>query len=132
MSPNEAKWFSHAFSNYGPQELSPMVNLGSSTSAYREVQSPHIEKILFAPLKQRDVKIVHADLKEEPGVDFVGNILDPEIRMLLCGLNVKSVLCSNVLEHVDDISTMCLALGEICPHGGCIFRPKMNTHSGST
>ena len=34
-------------------EISPLLNLGSSTRAFRELAKPHIERELFAPSGRR-------------------------------------------------------------------------------
>ena len=120
MSPEEAKWFSSAFSAHEADVLSPLLNLGSSTADYREKQCPYSEETLFAPLSRRGIKIVHADPKSESGVDFVGDILDPNVLLELRNLGVKSILSSNMLEHVKDIESVCHTLVEICPQEGLL------------
>ncbi|HYJ53336.1 MAG TPA: hypothetical protein VEW04_09190, partial [Allosphingosinicella sp.] len=58
-------------------DVSPLLNLGSSTGAFRSSAKPHVEARLFAPLREAGVEVVHCDLKEGEGVDVVGDILDP-------------------------------------------------------
>ena len=84
------------------QDISPLLNLGSSDARFRRETRPHIEARLFAPLRQAGVEVVHADLKQAPGVDVVGDILDPVIVARLQAMKFRCVLVSNLLEHVRD------------------------------
>lgn len=98
-----------------------MLNLGSSTRHFREVIKPHIEEELFRPLRDAGVKVVHSDLKEDEGVDLAGDILDPEVRRRLREMGFKSILLSNLLEHVIDREAVAAACEEIVGSGGCIL-----------
>lgn len=101
--------------------ISPLLNLGSSTGHFREVIKPHIDGELFAPLREAGMKVVHSDLKEDEGVDFAGDILDPEVRRRLKGMGFKCILLSNVLEHVRDRKEVTAACEEIVGPGGFIL-----------
>jgi hypothetical protein len=103
------------------QDVSPLLNLGSSTGHFRGVVKPHIESELFAPLREAGVKVVHCDLKEDEGVDVVGDILDPQMRRRLKGVGFKSILLSNLLEHVTDRETVAAACEDIVGSGGFIL-----------
>ena len=121
MSPSEALWFSKALGDRTVAELSPMLNLGSSTLEYRTVTCPHIDQLLFSPLAEKGVRVIHSDLKANPGVDIVGDILSFDIRKQLITFAIKSIFCNNLLEHVEDIGAVCRALSEICPHNGLLY-----------
>jgi len=101
--------------------VSPLLNLGSSTAHFREVTKPHIEGELFAPLREAGVKVVHCDLKEDKGVDFAGDILDPEVMRRLKGMGFKCILLSNLLEHVRNREAVTAACEEIVGPGGFIL-----------
>ena len=101
--------------------VSPLLNLGSSTRHFREVIKPHVDGELFAPLREAGVKVVHSDLKEDEGVDFAGDILDPEVLQRLKGMGFKCILLSNVLEHVRDREAVAAACEEIVGRGGFIL-----------
>jgi len=120
MSPAEALWFAKVLDNENVVKLSPMLNLGSSTKEYRTVTCPHIERDLFGPLVARGVKVFHSDLKVGPGIDIAADILDPDARREIGALGIQSVLCNNLLEHVEDIDLMYSAISEICPQGGLL------------
>ena len=103
------------------QGISPLLNLGSSTGHFREVIQPHIEREFFAPLRAAGVQVVHCDLKEDEGVDFAGDILDPEVIRRLKTGGFKCILLSNLLEHVRDREAVAVACEEIVDPGGFIL-----------
>ena len=103
------------------QGISPLLNLGSSTRYFREVIQPHIETELFAPLREAGVTVVHCDLKEDEGVDFAGDILDPGVIRRLKTGGYKCILLSNLLEHVRDREAVAMACEEIVGPGGLIL-----------
>jgi hypothetical protein len=125
MSPEEAGWFERALGRMAAAELSPMLNVGSSTLEYRTIVCPHIEQVLLGPLRNRGVRILHIDLKANQGVDIVGDILDRAVRSKIASLGVRSILCNNLLEHVEHLPETCEALAAICPSGGrlCLSVP---------
>jgi hypothetical protein len=102
-------------------EISPLLNLGSSTRAFREQAKPHIERDLFAPLRAAGVEVVHSDLKRAEGVDLAGDILDPVVRAALKGKGFRSLLIANMLEHVRDRAAVIAACEEIVGPGGLIL-----------
>lgn len=105
----------------GQGDISPLLNLGSSTRAFRERAKPHIERELFAPLRAAGVEIVHSDLKQADGVDVVGDILDPSVRADLKARGFRSLLIANMLEHVRDRAAVIAACAEIVGPGGLIL-----------
>jgi len=125
MSPEEASWFESVLRPMPPAQLSPMLNVGSSTLEYRTIVCPHIEQVLLGPLRDRGVRVLHIDLKASNGVDIVGDIIDRAVRSQVTALGVKSILCNNLLEHVEDVHETCRALAEMCPPGGnlCLSVP---------
>ena len=58
----------------GRDDISPLLNLGSSTGHFRRVTKPHIEALLFAPLRRAGVEVVHCDIKRDEGVDLVADV----------------------------------------------------------
>jgi hypothetical protein len=102
-------------------EISPLLNLGSSTRAFREQAKPHIERELFGPLRAAGVAVFHSDLKQADGVDLVGDILDPAVRADLKGRGFRTLLIANMLEHVSDRASVTRACEEIVGPGGLIL-----------
>jgi SAM-dependent methyltransferase len=105
----------------GQRAVSPLLNLGSSTRAFRETAKPHIHDELFAPLAAAGVRVFHSDLKHADGVDLAGDILDPAVRADLRAQKFKCLLCSNLLEHVRDRAAVAAACEEIVGPGGLIL-----------
>lgn len=102
-------------------DVSPLLNLGSSTQAFRELEKPHIERELFAPLRAAGIQVVHCDLKSDQGVDIAGNVLDPDVRARLAQQGFRCVLLSNLLEHVVDRAAVTHACEDIVGPGGVIL-----------
>jgi hypothetical protein len=102
-------------------DISPLLNLGSSTRAFREHAKPHIERELFAPLTAANVVVVHSDLKQADGVDVPGDIMDPTVRRELKACGFKALLIANMLEHVRDRAAVIAACEEIVGPGGLIL-----------
>jgi len=101
--------------------VSPLLNLGSSTRAFRETTKPHINDELFGPLAAAGIHVFHSDLKQADGVDLAGDIMDPAVRADLRARNFKCVLCSNLLEHVGDRDAVAAACEEIAGPGGLVL-----------
>jgi hypothetical protein len=101
--------------------VSPLLNLGSSTLAFRTLAKPHIESCLFAPLREAGVKVVHCDLKAGEGIDIVGDILDPALVGRLARMGFRCVLVANLLEHVRDRAAVIAACEEIAGPGALIL-----------
>jgi hypothetical protein len=116
----EARWIRTALSEL-PDDAFPVLNLGSSTRTFRERDWPYINELIFRPLVQRQVSVIHADLKAEDGVDVVFDFTSPADR---AGLGekigvVQTIICSNLLEHLSIPPPEAAAhLLKICPPGG--------------
>lgn len=100
--------------------MSPLLNLGSSTRAFREIDKPHIARELFAPLEAAGVTVVHSDLKQADGVDVAGDILDSAVQRDVAGRGFRCVLLANLLEHVRDRHAVAAACEAIVGPGGLI------------
>lgn len=102
-------------------DISPLLNLGSSTGEFRETVKPHIDAQLFMPLRRAGVAVFHSDLKSGEGVDFSGDILDPAVQATLRSKGFRCVLLSNMLEHVRDRAAVAAACEAIVGPGGLIL-----------
>ena len=100
MFQKEAAWLAQRLAGYSAEALSPVLNLGSSTEEFRSKTQPWIDELIFAPLRQRNVQVIHCDLKQAPGVDLTHNILEEEGFAALKALQPRTVLLCNILEHV--------------------------------
>lgn len=118
MRISEARWISKTLLGLPPAEVSPLVNVGSSTGEFREVRQPHIDREVFAPLRAAKIQIVHADLKSAPGVDVAGDLMDEGVQATLRARGCRTVLSSNLLEHVRDPRAFAGAMRALVPKGG--------------
>ena len=105
----------------GQPSISSLLNLGSSTRAFRQSANPHIERELFEPLRRAGVEVVHCDIKLDEGVDLAGDVRDPETIKRLKARGFKCVLAANLLEHVRERDEITEACEEIVGPGGLIL-----------
>lgn len=94
------------------------LNVGSSTAHFRDVEQPHIRRCFIAPLEQAGLRFIHCDMKQAPGVDEIGDLLDPQFRKRLKRHSAKLIVCSNLLEHLVDPRAFARACGELVVDGG--------------
>lgn len=117
----EARWLAARLDALEPHDIFPMYNIGSSTEHFRCVEQPYIDEYLFKPIRARRFEVVHVDTKAAKGVDLVGDLTDPDFLRDLRQLEIKSIMCCNLLEHVIDRRLVCGALLSMVPHGGYLF-----------
>ncbi|MEE4254750.1 MAG: hypothetical protein V2I50_11985, partial [Desulfuromusa sp.] len=124
----EALWFEELLPSFSVEELSPLVNIGSSTRAFREVEKPHIYRHVFRLLQEMGVQVIHSDIKQADGVDVVGNIFNDEALQTLKDLNPKALICGNMFEHIEDRQLLADRLMEVLPEGGLFFVTAPNSY----
>lgn len=117
MFKEEAMVIGHIFGELG-DKCSPVLNIGSSDLHFRKEVQPHIHEYIFKPLLEKGIEVVHADMKEEDGVDLVGNLNDPAFISQLTMRRFNSILCSNLLEHVENPGQLCGIMQQIVNPGG--------------
>ena len=117
----ESQWLGQRLTAIPDDALFPLLNVGSSTLEFRVLTQPYIDQNIFAPLRARGGKIYHLDLKRAPGVDIVGNLLDPVLLDRITNMQIRAVMISNLLEHVTDRQRLCDAVMKILPAGGYLF-----------
>ena len=72
----EAKWIGREISRIGSPNITPILDVGSSTKEYREKFQPWIDKYIFKQLREKKLEVKHLDIKDSPGVDIVGDLTD--------------------------------------------------------
>ncbi len=117
----ETGWLTRALTRRTVSELSPLLNVGSSTRALRETHQPWTERLLFAPLKARGVRVIHLDMREGEGIDIKADILDDADLERVRALRPKAILCCNILEHVRAPERLAARCCEIVGPGGYVF-----------
>lgn len=114
----ESIWIKNQFKIHFNDEDFPLLNLGSSTKKFREDDQSYIHKEIFLPLLKKKLKVIHTDIKNYDGVDIVGNINDLKFRNSLKEIGIKSILCSNLLEHIENPTLMVRSILNILPDNG--------------
>lgn len=117
----ESKWLGERLASIPTDDLSPLLNVGSSTEEFRTRQQPYIDANIFAPLRQRGANVYHADIKAAPGVDLVGDLLDERFLAEIAKLQIRSAMISNLFEHVTIRQQICEVVMRILPPGGYLF-----------
>jgi hypothetical protein len=121
LSPEEAVWLGNVLLKFETEMLSPLINLGSSSIDYRKQACTEIETHIFTSLIARGVKVYHADLKDEAGIDIVGDICDKNVQEEIYAKHPRALLCNNILEHVIDREAFCCACYSLLPKSGLLF-----------
>ena len=114
----ESIWIKNQFKFHFNNEDFPLLNLGSSTKKFREEDQSYIHKEIFLPLLKKKLKVIHSDVKKSDGVDIVGNINDLKFRNYIKGIGIKSILCSNLLEHIENPTLFVKSIIDILPENG--------------
>jgi len=117
----ESQWLGKRLSTMPDTDLFPLLNVGSSTFDFRTRSQPYIDQHIFAPLRARGGKIYHLDLKQAPGVDIVGDLLDPAFLNKVVAFQARAIMISNLLEHVINRQEICDVVMKIIPPSGYIF-----------
>ncbi len=118
MIVDEARWFYENLKSIPSERLTPLLNVGAQDEHYRTAVQPWIGEFVTRPLQARGVEVINLDITAAPGVDLVGDLLDPEFRDHVRALGISSVMCCNVLEHVPDPRGFAQALAMLVPSGG--------------
>lgn len=118
MRTSEAAYIGARLQEIPIDELSPVLNLGSSNEEFRTQTHPHVDREIFFPLVARGARVIHADLKEDQGIDIVGDVYDPGFQARCRSLRPRTVVCCNILEHVLDPAGFAGIVSELVPPGG--------------
>lgn len=121
MRASEARFIGELLNGLAREQISPLLNLGSSTLHVRQIAYPHIDREIFSPLARRGVEVLHSDLKEDDGVDIVGNIYDPEVQEKIRDIGAKAIICCNIMEHVTDPLEFARITTSLIPTGGVLI-----------
>ncbi|MAJ05747.1 MAG: methyltransferase type 11 [Crocinitomicaceae bacterium] len=95
-----------------------ILNIGSSTIHMRKIEQPHIQKYIFHPLINNNIHIINVDIQQSDGVDIVGDLTDSNFIKRLKLENYDGILCSNLLEHIEDKTKIINAINELLSDEG--------------
>ncbi len=116
----EAIWVGKMLDSIGPAKNRKVANIGSSTGHFRKIVQPHIHISIFDPLEKRDFIIQHIDAKKDEGVDIIEDITQPSFATKYAN-NFQVVICTNMLEHVENIHAVIENLYACCMNDGFIL-----------
>jgi hypothetical protein len=128
MMVSDAKWLGEVLPKFSIEELSPVLNIGSSTKKFREEEQPHIHEYVFAPLEAKGIKVIHCDLKQGEGVDVSADIFDDSAIEKLKSYNAKSIICTHMFEHVTNKEDLAKRLLSLIPDKGLFFITVPNSY----
>jgi hypothetical protein len=120
MRTSEAAYIGARLKEIPVDQLSPVLNLGSSNEEFRTHTHPHVDREIFVPLVERGAHVIHADLKEDQGIDIVGDIYDPAFQHRCRSLGPRTVVCCNILEHVLDPAGFAGIVSALVPSNGYV------------
>ena len=121
MFREEAKWLANIIYSLNPNSVFPMLNIGSSNKKFREQEQPWIDELLFKPARTKGYSIIHTDIKNDIGVDLVGDLCNVDFLKQLSEMNIQSVICSNLLEHINNREEISKIISSIVPQSGYLF-----------
>lgn len=117
----EARWVGARLAAYPAQQLSPLLNVGSSTGEFRERAQPWTMRHIFAPLAERGIDIVHLDNRAGTGIDLCADLLDDADFARVAKRRYGALLCCNILEHVRDPGELARRCVSLVIPGGIII-----------
>src|SRR6185503_19230480 len=118
MRISEAAYIGARLQEIPVEQLSPVLNLGSSNETFRTRTHPHVDREIFFPLVARGARVIHADMKEDDGIDIVGDVYDPAFQERCRSLRPRTVLCCNILEHVQNAAGFADIVSALVPVDG--------------
>jgi len=115
----ESKWIGNLIKEMDLKKEAVFLNFGSQSDSYN-CDNDHIAKNVITPVREKYI-IVNLDIKERPGVDISGDILDDHFFKNLKKYKFHCVLLCNVLEHVENHVELCRRTGELIKKNGYII-----------
>jgi SAM-dependent methyltransferase len=118
----EAVWIERVLTGRGLGPGSAVLDIGSSTRAFRTQVQPHIERHVIAPLREAGAEVVHLDAKDGEGIDLVFDLADPAADLRAAtGREFDLVTCCNLLEHVTDREATVRQVASVVRPGGALL-----------
>lgn len=117
----EARWLGRKLQGLDPAQLSPLLNIGSSTREFRENVQPATVAHLLGPLRDHGIEVVHLDRRDGDGIDIRADLLDDVDFARVKATSYGAVLCCNVLEHVPDAAEFASRCVRLVRPGGLVI-----------
>lgn len=109
----EADWFARQIDRLDFPARPLVLNLGSQTEEFVREHQPWLEEVFLAALRRRGARVVNVDLQQAPGVDLVGDLMDPAFQQQLAARRPAVFIVCNVLEHVRDPRALAAAIAAV-------------------
>ncbi|MCW3110761.1 MAG: class SAM-dependent methyltransferase [Segetibacter sp.] len=118
MFREESLWIKKAIQKLKPVNgNNEVANIGSSTDHFRKVIQPHIHNNIIDTLLATGWKVINVDMKKEQGVDLVADVTKENFAEPFKE-RFALTICTNLLEHVEDIKLVTKNLVAITRSGG--------------
>lgn len=117
---SEAHWIKEQLEKIPEDQLYPIINVGSSTLEARRNPLTNFQEILFDPLEMKGL-VIHADIREGEGINISGNLKDKEFIDRIKKIQPATVLCNNLLEHIEGPHEIARSLLDVTKPGGHIL-----------
>lgn len=118
MFREESLWIKNAIQKLKPiNGYNEVANIGSSTDHFRKVVQPHIHDNIIDTLLASGWNVINVDMKKEPGVDLVADVTKENFAGPFKD-RFALTICTNLLEHVEDIKLVTKNLVAITRSGG--------------
>ena len=121
MFEKEAIWLSGSLVKYGGSDLSPLLDVGSSTLTYRTIIQPWIENDIFSQLRKKGITIIHFDKKKDDGIDITGDIESIQFSSQISDMKFRSIFLFSILEHVMNRQIIAKNIDKVLEEGGLLF-----------
>ena len=116
----ESIWIGGIVKEFLPDRATAL-NIGSSTSEFRKHDQSYIQENIFDLLDKKGCKTIHVDMKQDPGVDEVGDVTNKDFLNKLRTYDPEVIICSNILEHLTERKVFCDSLSALLPKGGFLI-----------
>jgi SAM-dependent methyltransferase len=113
----ESVWLRRELASIELRSGLPVLNVGSSSEKARRHGQPFIAENVLDPLERRGLRVMNLDIKDEPGVDIVIDLVASEDPAGEVG-RFPLVLCNNVLSAVPDVRALLRAVTQLVEENG--------------
>lgn len=121
MFVEEAEWIKARLASLPLPAGARVLDIGSSTLEYRTVHQPHITELVHRPLLARGCRLTCGDIKDGEGVDLVVDLSRRDIPADMFAEPYDLVICSNILEHIEDRATFVGNVLRFCAAPGHLY-----------
>ena len=121
MFREESIWIKNALLKLRPVKgYNEVANIGSSTDYFRKTVQPHIHTNIINSLQNSGWRVLNIDMKNAAGVDIAADVT--KIDFVNSFIDRFSLtICTNLLEHVENIKLVTENLIAVTRSGGHIL-----------